>query len=91
MNENNNKVDIEGFISKHLVKVFYGIVVYFLLQISTDFKEMKTAIQQLVVNQAIIENRVNTLEANDKRQDAKFEAYDKSVQDFYKSYKLTAK
>ena len=65
-----SQVNIEDFLNKHLVKVFYGIVVYFLLQISSDFKDMKTSIQQLVVSHAIIENRMSTLEENDKKQDA---------------------
>lgn len=65
--------NIKSFINEHLVKVFYGIIIYFLMNLSGDFKDMKNTLQQLVINQATIETRLVRLEKSDEKQDTKLE------------------
>lgn len=86
-----SQVNIEDFINKHLVKVLWAIVIYFLMNLSTDFKEVKITLQQLLINQATIENRLGNLETNDKKQDTRLDAADERRENFYRTYKLTKK
>lgn len=58
-----SQVNIEDFINKHLVKVLWGVAVYFIMTLSNDFKEVKGTLQQLVINQATNEVRVTSTEA----------------------------
>lgn len=86
-----NQVNIEDFLNKHLVKVFYAVIVYFLMGLSTDFKEMKITLQQLLINQATVESRLMQLEARAVRNSERLDKADAASIDFYKTYKLTPK
>ena len=86
-----NQVNIEDFINKHLVKVLWGVVIYFLMNLSNDFKEVKVTLQQLLINQATVDNRLNNLEQNATKTSERLDKFDASVVDFYKVYKLTPK
>ncbi len=58
---------VKSFINEHLVKILWGISLYFLTQLSADFKDVKTTLQAILVNQAVVEQRMNTLESSTKQ------------------------
>lgn len=70
------QVVIEDFINKHLVKVLWAVVIYFLMQLSTDFKEVKVTLQQLLINQATVDNRLNNLESRAQRNSDRLDRHD---------------
>jgi len=76
-----SQVNIEDFINKHLVKVFYGLVVFFMYNIYIEFKEMKVILQQVVVNQATLDVRMSNKDAIDTRQDARIDKLEENKQD----------
>lgn len=86
-----SQVNIEDFVNRHLVKVLWGIALYFLMQMANDFKEVKLTLQQILINQATIEARLAGLEDSDKKQNVKFDNYDAARTEFYKTYKLELK
>lgn len=59
--------DIKDFISENFVKVLWGIIVYFLMQLSNDFKDVKTTLQQMLINQATMEQRMSNIESQVKQ------------------------
>lgn len=68
--------NIEGaknFINEHLNKIFLGILIYFIQGLASDFKDVKTTLQTILVNQATMEIRMSNKESNDKKQDEDIE------------------
>lgn len=70
------KVNIEDFINRHLIKVLWGVVIYFLMNLSSDFKEVKITLQQLLINQATVENRLINLEARAQKNSDRLDRHD---------------
>lgn len=70
------KVNIEDFINRHLIKVLWGVVIYFLMNLSSDFKEVKITLQQLLINQATVENRLINLEARAQKNSERLDRHD---------------
>ena len=62
-----SQVNVEDFINKHLVKVFYTLIVFFMYNMYIDFKEVKTTLQQMLINQATVEIRISNMEATTKQ------------------------
>lgn len=58
-----SQVNIEDFINKHLVKVLWAIVIYFLMDLSSSFKEVKVTLQQMLINQAVVDLRLSNVES----------------------------
>lgn len=71
-----DKVNIEDFINRHLIKVLWGVVIYFLMNLSSDFKEVKITLQQLLINQATVENRLINLEARAQKNSDRLDRHD---------------
>lgn len=68
--------NIEGaknFINEHLVKILWGVSLYYLTQLAGDFKDVKTTLQAILVNQATMEIRMSNKESLDKKQDDEIE------------------
>ena len=62
-----SQINIEDFLNKHLVKVLWAVVIYFLMDLSSSFKEVKVTLQQMLINQAVVELRITTTEGNVKQ------------------------
>lgn len=85
------QVIIEDFINKHLIKVLWAVVIYFLMNLSSDFKDVKITLQQLLINQATVETRLINLEARAQRNSDRLDKNDAAITDFYKTYELKLK
>lgn len=85
------QVIIEDFINKHLIKVLWAVVIYFLMNLSSDFKDVKITLQQLLINQATVETRLINLEARAQRNSDRIDKNESSIVDFYKTYELKLK
>jgi hypothetical protein len=58
---------VKSFINDHLVKVLWAISLYFLTQLSSDFKDVKSTLQAILINQATMETRLGALESTTKQ------------------------
>lgn len=68
--------NIEGaknFINEHLVKILWGVSLYYLTQLAGDFKDVKTTLQAILVNQAVVEVRLTNKDSADKKQDERLD------------------
>ena len=79
-----SQINIEDFLNKHVIKVLWAVVVYFLMQLSGDFKEVKVTLQQLLINQATVDSRLNTLEGRASRNSDRLDKHDAIIIEFYK-------
>jgi hypothetical protein len=58
---------VKSFINEHLVKLLWGISLYFLMNLSNDFKDVKTTLQAILINQATMETRLGAVEGATKQ------------------------
>ena len=64
---NDTTGNIKDFINEHLVKILWGIALYFISNLSNDFKDVKLTLQQILINQATMEQRISNIENKAKQ------------------------
>ena len=58
---------VKGFINEHLVKILWGVSLYFLTSLSNDFKDVKNTLQAILINQATLDQRMSNVENRAKQ------------------------